>query len=346
MFTAWKQKKTYKNRPLRIRAHGGGVEDRQSKIPGFSQEALSRVTALCAGAGGLGSHIGECLARKGVGELILCDEDAVEPSNLNRQKFYRRDLWKNKAIRLAKNQAAESFLGTVVTGIALNFAEAVESDLVGRFDCILSGIDDELAREGIADYALAAGIPLITTAVSGNGDSGYVHIQKPGEACWRCAFPRERKLRDDLANYRAPCPGTPAIKDILMLVSGAAVYALDALFMDRPIAWNYREFHLAGFMPDVVRRVERLPSCCLCGSANEEGMVLSPTRNLIARAQPNSEEKRLEVDGKTDCVIDVQALPAELVPRSVQLKMTGWGGGEPGSIGRRLEKNLSIGGAR
>ncbi|MCX5653927.1 MAG: ThiF family adenylyltransferase [Planctomycetota bacterium] len=347
MFTAWKQKKTYKSRPLRIRAHGGGVEDRQSKIPGFSQEALSRVTALCAGAGGLGSHIGECLARKGVGELILCDEDAVEPSNLNRQKFYRRDLWKNKAIRLAKNQAAESFLGTVVTGIALNFAEAVESGLVGRFDCIISGIDDELAREGIADYALAAGIPLITTAVSGNGDSGYVHVQKPGEACWRCAFPREWKLRDDLANYRAPCPGTPAIKDILMLVAGAAGYALDALFMDRPIAWNYREFHLAGFMPDVVRRVERLPSCCMCGSAaNKEGASVSPTRNLITRSRPGSEEMNLKVDGKTDYVVDVQTLQAELIHRGSQLKMTGWGVGESGTMGLWSERNPSTGGVR
>jgi len=47
----------------------------------------------------------------------------------------------------------------------------------------------------------------------------------------------------------------------------AGSYARDTLFMDRPIAWNYREFHLVGFMLDVVQRVERLPSCCLCSSA-------------------------------------------------------------------------------
>jgi len=229
----------------------------------------------------------------------------------------------------------------------VNFKEAVDSGLVGRCDCIISGIDDELAREGIAEYALTAGIPLITTAISGNGDSGYVHVQKPGEGCWRCAFPRERKLRDDLASYHAPCPGTPAIKDILMLVAGAAVYALDALFMDRPIAWNYREFHLAGFMPDVVLRVERLPSCCMCGSAaDKEGASVSPTRSLIAKSRLASEEMNLKVDGKTDCVIDVQTLQAELVSRSVQLKVTGWGVGESGSISLQSERNLSTGGVR
>lgn len=265
MFTNWSLKRTFRTKPLRVRSHGGGVADRQSRIPGFSQEALSGRSVLCAGAGGLMSLIGEALARKGAGQIILCDEDTVEPSNLNRQKFYRRDLWRNKALRLARNLAAESFLGATITGIALNFMEAIRSGLVPPFDCIVCGIDDELAREEIAEYALAERVPLITTAVSENGDSGYVHIQKPGQSCWGCAFPRERKLRDDLANYRAPCPGTPAIRDILMVVAGAAVYALDTLFMDRPISWNYREFALAGFVPDVARLVPRSPACHLCG---------------------------------------------------------------------------------
>lgn len=265
MFTSSKLKKTYRHKPLCIKAHGGGVADRQSKILGFSQQKLSGLTVLCAGAGGLGSHIGESLVRKGVGYLILCDEDTVEPSNLNRQKFYKNDLWKNKAFRLARNLSRESFLGTRVTGISLNFMEAVQSGFVPEFDCIMSNTDDDLAREQIAEYAIDCKKPLITTAVSFDGDGGYVHIQKPGEGCWGCAFPREKRIQDSMDSYRAPCPGTPAIKDILMLVSAAAVYALDCLFMDRPISWNYREFHLAGFMPDITRFIERLPGCHLCG---------------------------------------------------------------------------------
>ncbi len=227
---------------------------------------------MCGGAGGLGSHIGEALARKGVRRLVLTDEDTVEPSNLNRQKFYEGDIWHNKGLCLARNLSRESFLGTEVIGIALNFMDAIRSGLVPEFDVIISGIDDELAREEIAEFALKRRIPLITTAVSPDGDGGYVQIQKPGEGCWGCAFPRERRIRDDLENYRAPCPGSPAIKDILMLVAGAAVYALDCLFMDRPISWNYREFHLAGFMPDTVTRIERRPDCQLCSSkANGPG---------------------------------------------------------------------------
>ncbi len=272
MFTAWRLRKTYKSKMLRVHAHGGGVADRQSKIPGFCQEILSGLTVLQIGAGGLGSHVGEALVRKGIGRLILVDGDTVEPSNLNRQKFYRRDVWKNKALRLARNLSNEGFLGTEVIGVGLNFMEAIRSGLVPKFDAIISGIDSELDREIIAEFALECEVPLITTAVSLDGDGGYVQAQKLGEACWGCAFPRDKRIQHDLDNYREPCPASPAIKDILMLVSGAAVYALDTLFMDRPISWNYREFHLAGFMPDTVTHIERRPDCQLCGSkANGPG---------------------------------------------------------------------------
>ena len=286
MFISWKstRPRTYRTRRLRVKAHGGDVSDRQSKIRGFSQDTQSNLGFLIAGAGGLGSHVGEGEVRKGAGSITLCDADTVEPSNLNRQKFGKADIWKNKALRLAKNLVQESFLGTTIKGIPLKVMEAVRLGLVGHVDCIISCIDDELAREELAEYALSAGVPLITTAVSYDGDGGYVHVQKPGEACWGCAFPREKRLRDDLKNYRAPCPGSPAIKDILMLVSGAAVYAVDTLFMDRPISWNYREFHLAGFMPDVVLRIERRPDCQLCGSGN----IRNERRNAPSPSVPEN----------------------------------------------------------
>jgi transposase len=112
-------------------------------VPGFSQERLSRLSVLCAGAGGLASHIGEALVRKGVGRLIVTDADTVELSNLNRQRFYQRDIWKNKALRLARSLRAEGFLGTEVVGIGLNFMEAMRSGMVPGFDVIVSGIDNE-----------------------------------------------------------------------------------------------------------------------------------------------------------------------------------------------------------
>ena len=69
---------------------------RQEKIPGFNQSELNYGTVNLIGAGGLGSEIGEGLVRKGLGFLNIFDEDTVELSNLNRQRFYEKDLGKNK----------------------------------------------------------------------------------------------------------------------------------------------------------------------------------------------------------------------------------------------------------
>jgi hypothetical protein len=42
-----------------------------------------------------------------------------------------------------------------------------------------------------------------------------------------------------------PCPGTPAILDILQAVGALTVYALDSLLMDRLRTWNYRRLSLS-----------------------------------------------------------------------------------------------------
>jgi hypothetical protein len=44
---------------------------------------------------------------------------------------------------------------------------------------------------------------------------------------------------------RYPCPGTPAIADILQAVGALAVYAADTLLMKRPRSWNYRRIDLS-----------------------------------------------------------------------------------------------------
>src|ERR1039458_6792946 len=95
-----------------------GAEDRQGRIPGFDQVALSRARVLCIGAGGIVSQVAPTLARKGVGAITLLDDDIVEPSNLNRQRFYERDLGKHKALALARNLQPECIAATKIRGYA------------------------------------------------------------------------------------------------------------------------------------------------------------------------------------------------------------------------------------
>src|SRR5260370_17966787 len=94
-----------------------GAEDRQRKITGFDQEVFSKSSVLCIGAGGIVSQIAPTLVRKGVGHITLLDDDIVEPSNLNRQRFYTKDLGQNKAVSLARNLQPACLTATETPGI-------------------------------------------------------------------------------------------------------------------------------------------------------------------------------------------------------------------------------------
>ena len=46
---------------------------------------LRRCHVIVFGLGGVGSYAAECLARSGVGELTLVDQDTISVTNINRQ---------------------------------------------------------------------------------------------------------------------------------------------------------------------------------------------------------------------------------------------------------------------
>ena len=59
--------------------------DRQRVIPDFDQNVIERQVCLILGTGGIGQNTALVLSRLGVEEIILVDNDTVDPSNLNRQ---------------------------------------------------------------------------------------------------------------------------------------------------------------------------------------------------------------------------------------------------------------------
>ena len=69
------------------------------------------------------------------------------------------------------------------------------------------------ARIGASRYFRAKGIPVIFVAVSLDADYGYVFVQDKIGPCFGCPFP------DSVNDDTFPCPGTPAIADILSFPS-------------------------------------------------------------------------------------------------------------------------------
>ena len=211
-----------------------GAEDRQKRIPGFDQEVFCRSRVLCVGAGGLISQIAPTLVRKGLGGITLLDDDIAETGNLNRQRFYIKDVGRNKALALAENLLPECIAETEIVGVPFRLQEAIARELDLACDVAICGVDNNPARVAASGYFRGQGIPVIFTAVSLNGDYGYVLVQDRTGPCIACMFP------DMINDDRYPCPGTPAIADILQAVGSLVVYAVDTLLMNRPRTWNYR----------------------------------------------------------------------------------------------------------
>jgi hypothetical protein len=67
-------------------------------------------------------------------------------------------------------------------------------------------------------------------------------------------FDLRRLLFPQMAgSNRYPCPGTPAIADILQAMGSLAVYAVVTLLMDRPRTWNYRRLQSEASVPTLGR---------------------------------------------------------------------------------------------
>jgi molybdopterin/thiamine biosynthesis adenylyltransferase len=232
-----------------------GAEDRQVKIQGFDRQIYSRSQALCIGAGGLISHIAPSLVRKGIGAVTILDDDRVEASNLNRQHFYIEDLGERKAIALARNLQRECIASTGIVGHALTLEVALERGVDLGCDVAICGIDNNSGRMAASRYFRSMRTAVIFAAVSVDGDHGYVFVQRPDGPCICCLYP------DMINDHRFPCPGTPAIADILQLVGSLAVYAVDSLLMTRQCHWNYRRVSLSAGNFDSAQLIDVRKAC-------------------------------------------------------------------------------------
>lgn len=106
------------------------IDARHEGIPGFFQPYFSASHILMVGAGGLGGEIAEGLVRKGIGRVIILDGDRVELSNLNRQRFYKGDIGKYKAVALAQNLRREGYMGTLLVGLGYHFEQALQMRII------------------------------------------------------------------------------------------------------------------------------------------------------------------------------------------------------------------------
>jgi molybdopterin-synthase adenylyltransferase len=243
------------------------LHDRFQRIPGANPQALTKAQISLIGAGGLNGEVGHGLVRKSVGRLTVCDHDRVEVSNLARQQFYFEDVGQRKALALARNLAQQATGRSLIEGYAYSFQAALAAGVPMAGDLAVVGVDNNATRLAAAQYYLTQGTPVIFLAVDVQAARGYVFVQtsQPGDPCFQCLYP-------DAAQDRRiyGCAGSSI--EILKVMAGIALYAIDSLLMARPRPWNYKAVFLDQ-SGDGQQRIGQRSACPLCA-----GMAVASAR--------------------------------------------------------------------
>ncbi len=134
-----------------------------------AMEKLARAHVTVLGLGGVGGYAVEALARSGVGELTLIDQDEVGESNLNRQLLATVDtLGLPKAEAAARRVLSINPNCTVHPMVWRYEAETREEFFATRYDYIIDCIDLVSCKLDLIQTALERGIPIISALGTGN----------------------------------------------------------------------------------------------------------------------------------------------------------------------------------
>jgi len=256
--------------------------------------------------------------------LAGCKQAWAEEAN---QRLLSRWLEAGERTRLA------SGLDTAGTGSA---EEIQRKTRVWKAD-LRCALDLASHRAGRNAKAVRAAVPDLRNAVQALGRLNVALLPDDERKRFARAKKRLEKAADtalaqeDLAGLRS------AVKKVKDLASRYEPKVKSAELRKAAKAWQAA---LANCGYAVASREERDGTLVLEATG-------FPTRSVSVRVRPGTEEVLLNVGRGHDhsrCVRDVQALQAELGRRGVELSMTDWGKGKPGSVEQRSVSNVSVGG--
>ena len=149
------------------------------------------------GLGGVGSYAVEALARSGVGELTLIDDDTVSVTNLNRQlEALLPTVGQNKTDAVAARCRAIDPDIALHPVCARYDAEHRETFFTAHYDFIIDAIDTVSSKLDLIETAQKRGIPILSALGTGNKlDASQLRITDISET-YNC--PLARVVRKEL----------------------------------------------------------------------------------------------------------------------------------------------------
>ncbi len=143
------------------------------------QLQLFRSKVAVVGAGGLGGYILEQLARLGVGQIILVDDDVFEENNLNRQLLSSPANLGRAKVEVAAERVNEINPAVTLMPVQERFSLINGFALLEAVDCVVDAIDNVSGRLELEEICRMLQIPLVHGAIA--GWYGHVATVLPGD---------------------------------------------------------------------------------------------------------------------------------------------------------------------
>src|SRR5579872_2964702 len=232
------------------------------------QQKIANAKVFVLGAGGLGAPALYYLAAAGVGTLGICDFDAVEASNLQRQIIHS-----TSRVGVNKAKSARMTIEELNPDVDVHtYEERLTADnvdeIVAGYDVIIDATDNFATRYLLNDAAVRFGKPYIYGSIY--RFEGYASVFWPAQdgPCYRCLF------REAPPAHLAPSCSEAGVLGVLPGIVGV-IQANEALkiivgygepLVGKQLVFDATASHFDEF------RIRRDPDCPTCGVHRDEAI--------------------------------------------------------------------------
>jgi adenylyltransferase/sulfurtransferase len=227
-----------------------------------AQARFAAAHALIVGAGGLGNPAAQFLASAGIGTITLCDADAVDLTNLQRQILFAM-----ADVGAPKVDAAARRIGAINPEVRIvpmreRVGDAELAALVDDAGVVLDCTDNFATRHAINRACVHARVPLVSgAAIRFDGQIAVFDTRRDDAPCYHCLFGEG----DDVEETRCATMGVFAplvgivgatqAAEALKLVASVGTSLAGRLLLVDALTMQWRELS-----------VPRDPECPVCAT--------------------------------------------------------------------------------
>ncbi len=235
------------------------------------QEKLNQSSILIVGAGGLGSPVAMYLAASGVGNLILCDGDQVDLTNLQRQIIHD-----SNSIGQAKVLSAKQLLAKINPEVNVNaIQEHVDGlrllQLAAEVDAVVDASDNFSTRYHVNQACFLHKKPLISgAAVRFDGQVSVFDLRHSNSPCYHCLYPVNEGQED------TPCAIMGVFSPVVGIIGCMQAAETLKILLNIGETLNGRLLLLDGLTMNWRSiKLHKDPACSVCNTATTPAVAMS-----------------------------------------------------------------------